>query len=76
LSVPDTARYLFMKPMADKHKIIDIKPDGIHSWDGHIWEDVEMYRNATVIVSRNECGEMQVSWMRQENTEDISDEII
>ena len=64
-----------MKTMAAEHTIIDIKPDGEHSWDGHIWRDIEMYRNVTVIISQNEKDEIEVSWVRQSNTEDISDQI-
>lgn len=49
-----------------------IKPDGIHEIDPCIYEDIEMYANVTVIISRcKKCGHIEVSWMRQEDTEEI-----
>ena len=51
---------------------VDIKPDGMHSLDPCVYEDIEMYANVTVIVSRcKNCGHIELSWMRQENTEEI-----
>ena len=50
-----------------------IKPDGINELDPCIYEDIEMYTNVTVIVSRcKNCGHVEISWMRQDNTEEIS----
>lgn len=49
-----------------------IKPDGINELDPCIYEDIEMYSNVTVVVSRcKKCGNIEISWMRQENTEEI-----
>ena len=49
---------------------------GNYELDHNIYKDVEMYKNVTVIISKNiETGEMVVSWKRQENTEDISNEL-
>ena len=49
---------------------------GNYELDPNIYKDVEMYKNVTVIISENiETGEMVVSWKRQENTENISDEL-
>lgn len=54
---------------------ITIKPDGIHELDPCIYEDIEVYRNVTVIVSRcKRCGNIVISWKRQEDTEDITEE--
>lgn len=51
---------------------VTIKPDGINELDPCVYEDVEMYSNVTVIISRcKKCGHVEVSWMRQENTEEI-----
>ena len=51
---------------------ITIKPDGVHELDPCIYEDIEMYTNVTVIVSRcKKCGHIEISWMRQDNTEEI-----
>jgi hypothetical protein len=49
-----------------------IKPDGIHELDPCIYEDIEMYTNVTVIISRcQKCGHIEISWMKQDNTEEI-----
>lgn len=37
-----------------------------------IVRDVEAYRNATVIVSQRLDGETVVSWVRQDNTQEIT----
>lgn len=45
--------------------------------DSNIYRDVEMYKNATVIVSENiNTGEMVCSWKRQPNTENISIQLL
>ena len=52
---------------------IVIKPDGEHELDPHVYEDIEMYVNATVIISRCKyCGKITISWIRQENTEQVN----
>ena len=51
---------------------IVIKPDGIHELDPCVYEDTEMYTNVTVIVSKCKvCGNVDIRWMRQEDTEKI-----
>ena len=51
---------------------ITIKPDGINELDPCIYEDIEMYANVTVIISRcKKCGHTEISWVRQDNTEEI-----
>lgn len=51
---------------------VTIKPDGMHELDPCVYEDIEMYVNATVIISRcKKCGHIEVSWKRQEDTEEI-----
>lgn len=51
---------------------IIIKPDGVNELDPCVYEDIEMYANVTVIISRcKKCGKIEVSWLRQENTEQI-----
>ena len=50
---------------------MSIKPDGIHSVDPCVYEDIEMHTNVTVIVSRcKNCGNIEISWHRQEDTID------
>lgn len=51
---------------------ITIKPDGVNVLDPCVYEDIEMYSNVTVVISRcKKCGNIEVSWMKQENTEEI-----
>ncbi len=50
---------------------VSIKPDGINELDPCIYEDIEMHTNVTVIVSRcKNCGNIDISWRRQEDTVD------
>lgn len=38
-----------------------IKPDGINELDPCIYEDIEMYANVTVIISRcKKCGHIEI----------------
>ncbi len=49
---------------------VKILPDGIHELDPCIYEEIERYCNVTVIISRcKKCGNIDISWKRQENTE-------
>ena len=51
---------------------IIIKPDGATELDPCVYEDIEKYKNVTVIVSRCiYCGHIEISWVRQEDTEVI-----
>lgn len=51
---------------------ITIKPDGVNELDPCIYEDIEMYTNVTVVVSRcKKCGHIEISWIKQENTEQL-----
>lgn len=50
---------------------IKIKPDGINELDPCIYELIEVHRNVTVEVRRcKKCGNIDISWIRQEDTED------
>ena len=52
-------------------KGITIKPDGVNELDPCLYEEIETYRNVTVIVSRCvRCGKVDISWVRQEDTVD------
>lgn len=54
---------------------ITIKPDGIHELDPCVYKEVERYRNVTVAVMRCEkCGHIEISWFRQEDTEEVETE--
>lgn len=49
-----------------------IKPDGINELDPCIYEEVECYKNVTVHVMRcRRCGHVEISWERQEDTEEV-----
>lgn len=51
---------------------VSIRPDGIHELDPCIYEDIEKYTNVTIIISRcKKCGNIEMSWIRQENTEEL-----
>lgn len=51
---------------------VSIRLDGVHELDPCVYEEIERYRNVTVIISRcKNCGHIDVSWERQDNTEEI-----
>ena len=53
-----------------------IKPDGINEWDGCIYEEIERHTNVTVIISRCvNCGNIDISWMRQDNTDEYDGDV-
>lgn len=53
---------------------LTIKPDGIHELDPCVYEEIQRYENATVIISRcKNCGHIDISWLRQENTREVED---
>lgn len=50
---------------------LTIKPDGIHEMDACVYKVKEVHRNVTVTVSEcTRCGSVDISWERQEDTED------
>jgi hypothetical protein len=51
---------------------IVIKPDGIHELDPCEYQEVERYANVTVSIRRcKKCGNIDISWFRQEDTEEL-----
>ena len=51
---------------------IVIKPDGIHELDPCVYQEVERYANVTVSIRRcKKCGNIDISWFRQEDTEEL-----
>ncbi len=49
-----------------------IKPDGIHELDPCIYREVEKYANVTVSIRKCEtCGNIDIVWFRQEDTEEL-----
>lgn len=51
---------------------ITVKPDGVNELDPCIYEEVERYRNVTVIISRcTRCGSIDISWEKQPDTERV-----
>lgn len=59
----------------DKCKFPDgivIKPDGIHELDPCEYQEVERYANVTISIRRcKKCGNIDISWFRQEDTEEL-----
>lgn len=52
---------------------VTIKPDGIHELDPCIYVPISEYRNVTIRICRCEkCGHVDISWMRQEDTVEMS----
>lgn len=50
---------------------IEVRPGGI-DLDPCIYEDIEAYKNVTVIISRcQNCGHIEISWKRQSDTEEV-----
>jgi glycine/serine hydroxymethyltransferase len=72
---------IIQKLSQNNQPIVEYDPNSItvggeYQLDPEVYRDVEMWKNVTVVVSENvETGEMQVSWKRQEDTENISDQI-
>lgn len=51
---------------------VKILPDGKHELDPCIYEEIERYCNVTVIISKcKKCGKVDISWVRQEDTEEV-----
>lgn len=49
-----------------------IKPDGIHELDPCIYETTEIYTNVTIEVRKCiKCGNVDIVWIRQEDTEKV-----
>lgn len=63
------------KPIMHKCQFKDgvvIKPDGVHSLDPCVYEEVERIENATVIVSKCPiCGAIDISWIREDSDIDV-----
>ena len=53
---------------------VTVKPDGINELDPCIYELVEVHKNVTVYIRKcPNCGNIDISWGRQEDTEDLMD---
>lgn len=51
---------------------ITIKPDGIHELDPCEYQEVERYANVTISIRRcKKCGNIDIAWFRQEDTEEL-----
>ena len=49
-----------------------IKPDGVNELDPCIYEVVGKYANVTIEVLKcKNCGHVEISWYRQEGTEEL-----
>lgn len=51
---------------------IVIKPDGVNELDPCSYVEVERYANVTIsILKCKNCGHVEISWYRQEDTEEL-----
>lgn len=51
---------------------MSIKPDGVNELDPCVYETIEYYTNVDIEVVRcKNCGNVEVWWHRNENTEQI-----
>ena len=52
---------------------ITVTPDGKNELDPCIYEELARYANVTVIISKcKKCGKIDISWEKQDDTEEIS----
>ena len=64
------------KPLIENIYDYDSVSIGGYDLDPNVYRDIEKWKNVTVIVSENiETGEINLSWKRQDDTENISDEL-
>lgn len=50
---------------------ITIKPDGVHELDPCAYKEIGRYANVTISILRcKKCGHVEISWFRQEDTEE------
>ena len=50
------------------------KPDGVHECEPIIYTKRTVFRNVTVEIWENEIGDVSIGWIRQDDTEEITDE--
>ena len=51
--------------------------DGEHKMDRHLYRDIQVVKNVTVVVSQCvDCGHIEISWHKQDDTEDITNETV
>ena len=49
------------------------KPDGVHELDPCIYELMEEHSNVKAMVYRcKKCGNIDISWVRSDDTEDVT----
>lgn len=53
-------------------KGMTVKPDGIHELDPCCYQTIETYTNVTVEIRKCiKCGNVDIVWIRQEDTEKV-----
>ena len=76
VEIPVDLFYRLMKLDMDMTKCtmpdgIEVRPDGEHELDPCCYKVKEIHRNVTVTISEcKKCGSVDISWERQEDTED------
>ncbi len=64
------------KPKCSWGEGISFRPDGEHELDPCIYEDVQIFKNVTVIISRCiRCGNISMGWQFQKNSEVVLDKL-
>ena len=55
-----------------QHKDGDISRIGLHEVDPCVYKEVQTFRNVTVhVMECTRCGNVEISWERQEDTEEL-----
>ena len=53
-----------------------MRPDGVNELDPCVYQDVQIFRNVTVVISRCvKCGNINIGWTRQPDTETVLDDL-
>lgn len=61
-----------MKTKCSLPQGVVIKPDGRNELDPCSYESVGKYKNVTIeILQCKNCGHIEISWFRQEDTEEV-----
>lgn len=51
---------------------VAVKPNGINELDPCLYQEIERYANVTISISRCvKCGHIDISWYRQDDTEQL-----
>ncbi len=55
---------------------VTVRPDGVHELSPHAYKLTQKLRNVTVeVLTCETCGDVSVAWYRQEDTEEVTDDV-